>query len=64
MIKISERIKAKRLEAGVSTTRLAGLLGISVRVYENLEMNPGQMTVYTLLQIAEILEVSYKELLA
>jgi len=58
----AKRLQETRSARGLTQTRLAGMLGVSPRVYNRWERGAAIPRLDTLVKIAEILEVSLDEL--
>jgi transcriptional regulator with XRE-family HTH domain len=63
MDKIGKKIRALRLEKGLSQDNLASSLGLTQSSYARLEKNDDRISINRLLHIAKILEVNAIELL-
>ena len=62
MDEFAKRLRETRSARGLTQTRLAGMLGVSPRVYNRWERGAAIPRLDTLVKIAEILEVSLDEL--
>lgn len=63
MAAFAERLKQIRMERKLTQTRIAELLGVSIRVYHRWENGDATPHLDTLVKIAEVLKVSADELL-
>lgn len=63
MAAFAERLKQIRTERKLTQTRIAELLGVSIRVYHRWENGDATPHLDTLVKIAEVLKVSADELL-